>query len=371
VVVKGGARSNAGELAFHLLRTDTNEQAIVCELRGVEADTLAEALYEMEAVASGAATRRPFYHASINSDPDELPLTKAQKRRAIEVLERELGLSGHSRAVVEHGKHGRGHTHVVWSRIDLTSMKAIQDGFNYRKHEAVARQLEREFGHKPVQGAHVEREGKPRPARTPTHAEMMQAARSGIPPEETKRRLVALWNASDSGQAFAAALEAHGYVLACGDRRGFVALDPAGEAHSINKKITGLVAAQVRERLVDIELEQLPDVKQARALQQQRRQAQECATQASAEIVIDMSPKVEPLAAVTNPDQAHPKPNSPSLPPFRPYRKLLKLVNVAIHAVEAVAGAISSFIQVSRSSPTDELRGLLPRASPHELELNA
>ena len=352
MVVKGRARSNAGELAHHLLRTDTNEQAIVRELRGVQAGTLAEALQEIEALADGTATRRPFYHASINSDPDEPPLTKEQKRRAVEVLEKELGLSGQARAVVEHGKHGRGHIHIAWSRIDLKRLAAIPDSHNYRKHETVARQLEREFGHKPVQGAHVEREGKARPARAPTHAEMMQAARSGIAPQETKRRLVLFWNACENGQAFVAALEASGYVLAVGDRRGYVALDPAGEVHSINKKLTGFTAAQVRERLADIELDHLPSVDQARVSQRQRRQKQECAAQASAEIVRETSPQIEPLVTVAVPEPVPPSQTN-SRPPLRPYERLLKLVHVAFCVVEAVSAVFQA--------PQDELRLLLNR----------
>jgi hypothetical protein len=266
VIVKGRARSNAGELAHHLLRVDTNERATVRHLRGVFADTLAGALEEMEALGHAARTRRPFYHASINSDPGHPALTTAQKVRAIALLEAKLGLAGQPRAVVEHVKHGRGHIHVVWSRIDQTRMVGIiSDSHNYRRHMAVARQLECEFGHEPVQSAATRQEQKPR--RGASHAEMMQAARSGIAPEATAARLTALWNASSTGQAFAAALEANGYVLARGDQRGFVAVDPAGEVHAINKKLTGLSASQVRDRLADVTLEHLPSVAQARAIQ--------------------------------------------------------------------------------------------------------
>ena len=272
MVVKGRARSNAGELACHLLRADTNERVAVRHLRGVTADTLAGALEEMEAIGQAARTRRPFYHASINSDPGAPALTGVQKVRAINLLEAELGLAGQPRAVVEHGKHGRGHLHVVWSRIDLKRMAGISDSHNYRKHETVARQLEREFGHTPVAGVHAVCEGreKPRRGRRPSHAQMMQAERSGIAPEVTKARLTALWEASGTGPAFAAALAASGYLLARGDQRGFVAVDSAGEVHAINKKLTGLSAAQVRDRLAGIELEALPGVDQARQWQRSR-----------------------------------------------------------------------------------------------------
>jgi hypothetical protein len=49
--------------------------------------------------------------------------------------------------VVVHEKEGREHCHIVWSRIDLDKMRTISDSHNYRTHEIVARDLEREFGH--------------------------------------------------------------------------------------------------------------------------------------------------------------------------------------------------------------------------------
>ena len=67
------------------------------------------------------------------------------------------------------------------SVLDQERNCAIPDSFNYRKHEEVARDLERRFGHARVQGAHAEREGVERPPRTPSMIEM-QAARTKIDP---------------------------------------------------------------------------------------------------------------------------------------------------------------------------------------------
>ena len=263
MVIKGGARAEADKLAAHLLRVDTNERVDVRELLGVCAPDLTAALLEMEAVAAAARSRRPFYHASINTAPNEL-MNDAQKVRAIDRLEQELGLTGQPRVVVEHVKEGREHLHVAWSRIDGETLRAIPDSHNFRRHEIVARELEHEFAHARVQGAHHERDGVERPARRPSQAEMMQAERSGIAPEQAREQLRELWRSTDTGQAFAAALEDAGWILARGDKRGFVALDPAGEARAVNKDITGLPAAKVRERLADLDAERLPSVDQAR-----------------------------------------------------------------------------------------------------------
>ena len=126
-----------------------------------------------------------------------------QRYQAIDRLEKELGLTGQPRAVVVHKKDGREHCHVVWSRIDLARLRTISDSHNYRKHELVARELERAFGHERVQGAHIEREGRARPKRTPSHAEMQQGTRTGITPQAARAHITKVWQQSDTGAAFA------------------------------------------------------------------------------------------------------------------------------------------------------------------------
>ena len=198
--------------------------------------------------------------------------------QAIDRLERELGLTGQPRVVVVHEKkdrqrHDREHCHVVWSRIDLARLRAISDSHNYRKHELVARELERAFGHERVQGAHIEREGRARPKRTPSHAEMQQGARTGITPQAARAHITNLWQQSDTGAAFAKALEDSGWILARGDRRDFVAVDPKGGVHSLARRIEGAKVKDVRARLVDLDMSALPSVAEARAMQRARQRA--------------------------------------------------------------------------------------------------
>ncbi len=266
MIIKGGARGGAVGLAKHLERDDTNERVQLKELRGVVADNLTDALYEMGAMGSAAETKRYFYHASINAEPGQM-MTDAQWQESIDALEKKMGLEGQPRIVVEHGKKGREHVHVVWMRVDLEQMKGISDSHNYRKHEEVARDLERRFGHDRVQGAHAERDGKPRPDRTPSHDEMQQAERTRLTPQQAKEWINTLWHATDSGKAFKAALESQGWALARGDRRDFVLVDMHGETHSLARRVDGRAAA-VRARMSDIDRDSLPTVAQAK--QQQR-----------------------------------------------------------------------------------------------------
>lgn len=264
MIIKGGATSGAWRVAAHLLRTDQNERAEVKELRGVMGGNLRDALCGMETAGLCSRTTRPLYHASINPRASEF-MTEAQWMQAVDKLESALGLTGQPRAIIEHVKDGRAHRHVVWSRIDLARGRAIRMDHNFRTHEVVARQLEREFGFERVQGAHVEREGRRRPDRTPSHDEMQQAARSGIHPKEAKAVVTALWRATTTGRAFADALTKTGWTLARGDRRDFVLIDGAGGVHSLARRIEGATAQDVRARMADIDPAQLPTVKEARA----------------------------------------------------------------------------------------------------------
>ncbi len=310
MVIKGSARGGAAALAAHLQRTDTNEVAELREVRGLVAEDLDGALREIEAVASGARSNRPFYHASINTRADEL-MTEAQWTKAIDRLEHELGLTGQPRVVVAHLKKDRAHIHVAWSRIDLETMRAIPDSHNYRRHEIVSRELEREFGHARVQGAHIEREGKARPERTPSHAEMQQAERTGLTPAYATEQLTGIWNRTDSGKAFAVAIAAEGWILARGDKRDFVVLDPAGETHSLGRRIEGAKAKDVRARMADIDAARLPSVEEAKVAARARVPEQE---QALATRLEPTSPAVKPASAreLEREEQQHKQGDHPS-----------------------------------------------------------
>jgi hypothetical protein len=223
----------------------------------------------MDTYAVGTRCEKPLYHAAISPEPPHR-MTPEQRTEAINALEEKLGLQDHARVVVLHEKEGREHLHVVWSRIDLEKMKSVSDSHNYRKHEEVARDLERRFGHDRVQGAHHEREGVERPDRTPSRSELRQEERTGITGKEVKAEVTAAFRASDGADAFKAALEDRGYLLAQGDRRDFVVVDREGGVHSLARRIDGVKAAELREFMQPIDRESLPTVEQAKSIQLER-----------------------------------------------------------------------------------------------------
>lgn len=259
-------------LALHLGNAETNERILLIETKGTVAEDLAGALSEMDSLALGTLCTKPLYHAAISPEPPHR-LTPAQRLEAVAALEEKLGLTGHARIVVLHEKEGREHLHIVWSRINLGRMTSVSDSHNYRKHEEVARDLERRFGHGFVQGAHVDRKGKRRPERSPTRAELRQEERTGISIRRVREEVTAAFRSSDGPQAFTRALRAKGYILARGDRRDFVIIDQAGGIHSLARRIEGVRIAELRTFMAGLDPETLPNIEEARAMVFRERRA--------------------------------------------------------------------------------------------------
>jgi hypothetical protein len=269
MIISGGSRCNWRFFGKHLTNERDNGYVRVAEMRGLISDTVPEALREMDTIASGTRCKNTFYHANINPRPGE-HLTEEQWEQAVDTLERNLGLTGHARFVVEHEKEGRVHRHVIWSRIDVNTMTAVSDSFTARQHELTSRELEQAFGLEPVESVLIADRDHERPDRRPKNWETFRGHSSGITPAEVTEEVTALWNSADSGSAFAAALADKGYILCKGDRRDFCIIDPAGNEHSLARRIKGMDTAQIRTRMGDVDRDALPSVAEGRELAEER-----------------------------------------------------------------------------------------------------
>jgi Relaxase/Mobilisation nuclease domain len=265
MIIKGGSRSNRRFFAKHLLNAKDNERVRVVEFKGFAREDVGAAFKDMEAAAKGTRCENYFYHADMNPRGDE-HLTAEQWDGAVDTLERHLGLEGQARFVIEHEKDGRIHRHVVWSRIDPDTMTARSDSLTYAKHEAAAREIERDCGLEAVPSVLVKDRGGPRPERRAKDYEGFRAVKTGLNPDDVTRRVTALWQESDSSAAFHAALTENGYILCKGDRRDFCIVDPAGDEHSLARRISGANAAAIRERMKDLDRDSLPTVAEAREM---------------------------------------------------------------------------------------------------------
>ncbi len=114
-------------------------------MSGFASDDLGGALKEVEATSKGTRCQKYLYSLSLNP-PANAKVDTSDFESAIEQAEKRLGLAGQPRAVVFHEKDDRRNCHVVWSRIDTESMKAIPISFPKLKLKELAKDLYLEHG---------------------------------------------------------------------------------------------------------------------------------------------------------------------------------------------------------------------------------
>jgi hypothetical protein len=257
MIINGGSRRNGAFFAKHLTNGENNEQVTLCEIRSLAAMNISDAFREMKAVAMGTLCENYFYHANINPAEHET-LTPRQWAIAVDTLERHLGLDGHARFVVEHQKKGRTHRHVMWLRIDVSTMRAALMADDYTKHQAAARELEAAFGLTSVKSVlGPARSSSPRPIRRPETWESFRGQKSGIDPFAMKQTLTQLYRECADGAAFTAALAEHGLTLVMG-RASVCIRDAAGHLHSLARRLDRVSASELRAFLRDLPIEAMP-----------------------------------------------------------------------------------------------------------------
>lgn len=267
MILKGNQRGGGADLALHLMNAHDNERVEIAQISGTVADDLYGAFGEFEAIAAGTRCKKPLYSLSINPSA---PLSRKQYTAAIDRIEEGLGLSGQARAVVFHVKNGREHCHVVWSRVDPQSMRAVHIAHDRMKLRTLSRELARDFGLELPDGIAQDRGGEREHKQDITLAEKAQAAKSGLNPEERKAAVTDAFRRSDSAEAFRAALAERGFILAQGDQRGYVLVDKDGDVHSLARQMNGIRTREIKRLLEGTPAHSLPDVAQAKDLVRQR-----------------------------------------------------------------------------------------------------
>lgn len=276
MIPKASQRGGGKDLATHLLNAFDNEYVEVAEVSGAIAPDLHGAFAEWEAIATGLTKCRNYlYSLSVNPDLGQGQLSRAQYGDYVDRVEKALGLEGQPRAIVYHIKDGREHCHVVWSRIDYQTEKAVHLAFDREKLMMVTRQFAREHGLELPDGYGPGRFDEKR-QKTSLY-ERAQERATGISKEERQILVTQAWRQSDSPKAFVRALEDLGYVLATGNRP-YVLVDIYGGMNALPKLIDdrSVRTKDIREFLAnDFPPESLPTVDEAKALVAQHRKARE------------------------------------------------------------------------------------------------
>ncbi len=268
MIVNGSSNRCVSWWSQHL-EADVNEKVEIIAVHGLRPDDIENMLEQMMDFATGTKCQNAFYQMNFSPAPNE-QLTEKQWQRVREIAETKHGLQGQPYFIVMHTKHGEQHIHTIHSRISLETGKAISDGNDAKTNHAIARAVEWEFGLQQVIGPYDREPGTPRTEPAPKRWEMLRGMKTGIDPRDIAAEVTALFQQSDNGQAFKAALEQHGYELVTG-KRGLLILDCAGKDHSLARRIEGVNTKELNAFMRDVDRAALPTIEQAKAAFQDRK----------------------------------------------------------------------------------------------------
>ena len=258
MILEGNERAYGAELARHLMNPRDNDHVTVHSVDGFLADDLQGAFAEVEAISQATQCQNYLFSLSLNPPISASPGVE-DYLDAIAATERKLGLVGQPRAIVFHEKNGRRHAHCVWSKIDAGQMNAINLAHYKRKLCDVSISLYRKHDWNMPEGF---RESAQRDPQNYSRQEAGQAQRQDRDSKALKAMFRQCWASSDSRTGFEAALKEQGFLLARGDRRGFVAVDADGKIWSLSRWC-GVKPKALRERLGDAQ--SLPSVEEVLA----------------------------------------------------------------------------------------------------------
>jgi hypothetical protein len=292
MILKGNTHGDGGTLARYMLTGKDGELAEFVQSRGLDffsSDPL-QAFGLMQSMAEATTkSTMPFFHGQINCAEGER-LTEKQLLETVDRMEKRLRFTGQPRLITTHTdiETGEQNYHVAWFRMDVERERIINPGLYPFRLIDEARKIEKDFG---LQIVSSERKADDR-ARAADRDEFEEGRRLGTDTRAIRNAILDCFEKSDNGKSFAAAIKAHGWELANGDRDNFVVINHAGGHHALNKKLTGKTLEEIRARLADLDRSQLPSVDQAKELQTQRQAAR---APSFAKATADRQPEIKPL----------------------------------------------------------------------------
>ncbi|MEO0400449.1 MAG: relaxase/mobilization nuclease domain-containing protein [Pseudomonadota bacterium] len=265
MILQGSTRTGGRNLVDHMLNEVDNDHVELFEISGVASSDMLGAVREIEAIAKGTKCQKAFYSLSLNP-PLEADASEREFLDAVKRAERALGFEGQPRIILFHEKEGRRHCHVIWSRIDERTMTTISNSNDRYKLNTLSRELYIEHGWNLPEGL-CDRDRKSEHMKQADHA---IEKRSDIALKDHAALIRDAYETSDTRDAFAAALEERGYILAQG-RRGLVAVDTeTRDIHAVSRRLN-LKTRDVSLRFGDGR--GLPSVEEAKALAEKRQAA--------------------------------------------------------------------------------------------------
>ena len=231
MILKASQRGGDAALAAHLLNTNDNDHVEVHAINGFISNDVAGAFQEIKAVAQATKCKQYMFSLSL-SPPKDAMVSNEEFMDAIDQSMKRTGLSGQPHVIIFHEKHGRRHAHLVVSRIDIHTMKAINLSFFKERLCDLSRELYLSHDWELPQG-HVDR--KLADPLSYSLEEYQVAKRAKRDRQEIKSLLQVCWTQSDSKASFEAALLQSNFRLCRGNKRGFVAIDANGKVYSLSR----------------------------------------------------------------------------------------------------------------------------------------
>lgn len=231
MIIKASERSGAKQLALHLSNLEDNDHVELHKVYGCIAQDIEGALAEMYAISRATRCKKHMFSISLSPPKGETP-TISDFENAVDTIAKRLGLEDQPHILVFHEKAGRKHAHVVFSRIDQNTMKAINLSFYKDRLNEIAHELFLAHGWDVPKGF------EDRSLSSPLNyglTESHEGKKAGRDVQKIKAALQQCWQASDNRKAFEAALQSHGFYLCQGTRRGFVLLDTSGNIYSLSR----------------------------------------------------------------------------------------------------------------------------------------
>lgn len=133
--------------------------------------------------------RKAVAHVSLSAAPGE-HLTDKQWRRIARRYLRRMGFTANQYVVTRHTDTEHEHIHILINRVTMSG-GVVSDSHNYRRQEAVMREIEREFGLRAVVSS------RDAPRRAATQGEIEYALRTGQP--SARQQLQQLCDAAAQG----------------------------------------------------------------------------------------------------------------------------------------------------------------------------
>lgn len=272
------------------------------------------------------------------SPENRYKLTKEQWLRAGQIVAEEYGIAHHPRAIVLHPDGKNPHIHLTFQRTDPNTLKAWDDSFSYVANERASLRIAKEFGHRIIPGKHAKRDRQKQPEfprAEMSRAEAQLAKRTGRDLKNLKAELAAMKDAADSPEAFKAAIENAGFILANGER-GYTIVDERGAAYNLARQLK-MKVAEVNEYMRPVPLTALPTAEQAQALQTIRRLN---VANSDAPVDVDQEPLEENKRRVAQ--NARERGEAPEKPQKKP-RTIDRAVKAEVTALRAWSDGAKAF----------------------------